>query len=347
MELFDRYLKLVKFFLPRAQQDDIIRELSEDIQSQVEEKEAILGRPLNKAEQQELVGQLGHPALLAGRYGPRRQLIGAELFPFYWLVLRLALGANLLAQCLATAIALAGDRPVNPILRLVSAAFALFATFGVVTIVFAALDYSRPNAIFRRRWDPSRLSAETIGRVRRESHPISRLVWGVLFVAWWIAARRFPALVLGAGADVFRLGPVWDSVYFWILAFAGVSLANASLDLLHLIRPQRRGVHFAMKLIGGCGGLAVLLFLLTTGHFVVLANPAAASPRLSVALTVINQSIYWTLSVAALIVGVQTFRAVRWWRRDETGPTSRDGARVTAMVMVIGFVVLLGSAPAA
>src|SRR6185295_5276432 len=105
MDLFDRYLTAVKLFLPREQQDDIIRELSEDIHARVEDKQAALGRPLTRAEEKELVRQLGHPALLAGRYGPRRQLIGAELFPFYWLVLRLALGANLLSQLIVTGFA--------------------------------------------------------------------------------------------------------------------------------------------------------------------------------------------------------------------------------------------------
>ena len=39
MELIDRYLQAVKFWLPETQKEDIIAELSEDIQSQIEEKE--------------------------------------------------------------------------------------------------------------------------------------------------------------------------------------------------------------------------------------------------------------------------------------------------------------------
>ena len=45
MELVQRYLQAVKFLLPRAQQDDIVKELSEDIRSQMEDKEAELARP--------------------------------------------------------------------------------------------------------------------------------------------------------------------------------------------------------------------------------------------------------------------------------------------------------------
>lgn len=314
MELLDRYLKLVKIFLPRAQQDDIIRELSEDIHSQMEEKEAELGRPLNRAEQKQLIGQLGHPALLAGRYGPRRQLIGPELFPFYWRVLTLALGANLLAQTIALGVSLASGRLVHPVLRVLSASFALFITFGVVTLVFAALGYFRPGGIFGRRWDPSRLDREMVVRDRRGSHPISRLVVGLIFVAWWIAARWSPALILGTGADVFRLGPVWDSAYPWIVTCGLAAIVRACADL---IRPRRTHFHFAMRLIGSVGGLAVLLFLLSAGHFVVLADSAVPSARLDSALRAINVSVYCGLAWVAVVDVVTLLIELRAWSRGE------------------------------
>ena len=44
MDLLKRYLQAVKFFLPRGQQDDIIRELSENLISQFEDREEALGR---------------------------------------------------------------------------------------------------------------------------------------------------------------------------------------------------------------------------------------------------------------------------------------------------------------
>lgn len=50
MELIDRYLQAVKFWLPKQQKQDIIAELSEDIYAQVEEQESGLGRKLNEAE---------------------------------------------------------------------------------------------------------------------------------------------------------------------------------------------------------------------------------------------------------------------------------------------------------
>jgi len=65
MELIDRYLQAVKFWLPKAQKQDIIAELSEDIRSQVEEKEAELGRKLNDAEVEAILIQRGSPIVVA------------------------------------------------------------------------------------------------------------------------------------------------------------------------------------------------------------------------------------------------------------------------------------------
>src|SRR5260370_13987905 len=86
MELIDRYLQAVGFWLPKAQKQDIVAELLEDINSQMEEKEAELGRKLNESEVEAILKQLGSPILVANRYLPPRHLIGPLLFPIYWLV---------------------------------------------------------------------------------------------------------------------------------------------------------------------------------------------------------------------------------------------------------------------
>ena len=90
MELLESYLKAVGKGLPEAQREDILRELSDDIRAEMEEKSAELGRPLTKDEQQVVLKQRGNPLLLAARYRQDtralvvgRELIGPPLFPFY------------------------------------------------------------------------------------------------------------------------------------------------------------------------------------------------------------------------------------------------------------------------
>jgi hypothetical protein len=68
MDLVDRYVYAVKRHLPAKQQDDIVNELTDDILSQIRDKEEELGRPLNETEQEVVLKQYGHPYLLAMRY---------------------------------------------------------------------------------------------------------------------------------------------------------------------------------------------------------------------------------------------------------------------------------------
>src|SRR5687767_6769151 len=67
--LIDRYLHNVRLSLPDARRDDIVRELAEDIRTQVADREAELGRALTEAEQDALLKKFGHPLALATRYG--------------------------------------------------------------------------------------------------------------------------------------------------------------------------------------------------------------------------------------------------------------------------------------
>src|SRR5262249_49438518 len=154
----------------------------------------------------------------------RRQLIGAEMFPFYWLVLRLALGANLFAQIIAVTAAVASGRSIDAALRMFSGIAALFICFWIVTIGFALLHRYRPARLSLRSWDPDRLPAASL-RPYRGSHPVTRIVTGMLFVAWWSATKPFPALVLGGGAELFAFGPAWASMHAVVLVLGLISIA--------------------------------------------------------------------------------------------------------------------------
>lgn len=81
MDLVDRYLQAVQFWLPKDQKKDIIAELSEDLHAQIEEQESSLGRPLNKEEVEDLLRRRGAPLLVASKYLPQQSLIGPVFFP--------------------------------------------------------------------------------------------------------------------------------------------------------------------------------------------------------------------------------------------------------------------------
>jgi len=141
MELPDRYLLAVKLFLPRSERADVIRELSEDLRSRVEESEAALGRRLTAADESALIRQFGHPALLAGRFGTRRSLIGPEIFPLYWFVLRAALVIGFVIHGLIVIALTAGGQTGPAVSRAIAMIpVVAFIQFGGITLVFSVLD---------------------------------------------------------------------------------------------------------------------------------------------------------------------------------------------------------------
>jgi hypothetical protein len=120
MEILDRYLQTVKSALPDAHRDDIVNELSEDIHSEIEEKESGLGRPLSEAELEAILKQHGHPLIVAGRYRQDqrsfslgRQLIGPVLFPFYAKVLSFNLGITSVVILIIFTALLASGQPFS------------------------------------------------------------------------------------------------------------------------------------------------------------------------------------------------------------------------------------------
>ena len=94
MELLDSYLKAVRRYLPRNQRDDIVAELSVELRSQIESREAELGRRLSDTEQMAIFREQGDPMIVARRYRQNSrsltigwELIGPELFPMYLIIL--------------------------------------------------------------------------------------------------------------------------------------------------------------------------------------------------------------------------------------------------------------------
>lgn len=90
-DLLDRYLNAVKFWLPKAQQQDILAELAEDLRSQIEEREAALGHPLEEADLVAVLKQRGDPMRVASGYIPEHRLIDPSMLPVYRLVLKIVL----------------------------------------------------------------------------------------------------------------------------------------------------------------------------------------------------------------------------------------------------------------
>ena len=168
MDLLERYLQAVSFFLPRRQQDDIVRELSENLRSQMEDRAEELHRPLTEDEQADILRRHGHPMLVAGRYRAHQQLIGPVFFPLYVFALKAGLGVALLVTIIVTTITTITTTMAGAPVRQIVEAFLGFPgralmVFAWTTLGFAALDFAQARLKLPRTWDPrsSRRSSGT------------------------------------------------------------------------------------------------------------------------------------------------------------------------------------------
>jgi hypothetical protein len=324
MELIDRYLQAVKFALPKAQRDDIIKELSDNILSQVEEKEATLGRPLNEAEQVEMLKQYGHPMLLASRYRKQQYLIGPAVFPVYWNVLKVTLVLALVAQAVASiALAASGQPLLSSLQVLFRYSMVAIMVFAWMTAAFAAIDFFGAKLHVRNCWDPRELPALVKGE-HAKSRPelLTGLVITAIATVWWLTALHHPYLVFGPGSAFFTFGSIWLRIY---PLFVVVSLVEVARICISIARPYATQLHAVARMLTRGLSLLVLFFLIRAGDVLALADGADAS-RLGPVLQSMNYSVRLGLMVAA-IVSVVTI-LVGLWRLIG----ARIGQTVNAMV---------------
>src|SRR5688572_10390887 len=188
MELLERYLQSVKWLLPKEQKEDILAELSEDIRSQIEEKEAELGRRLDESDLEAILRRWGHPMLVAQRYLPQQYLIGPVWFPVYQFVLKMV-GLCYLVPWLLTwlflVIFVPSYRAEHPGLTLIGSleSFLLIVVFAftVITVGFAFAERSQ----VLERWSPRKLPVERDPNRISRSESTGDLVGNLIFALWW------------------------------------------------------------------------------------------------------------------------------------------------------------------
>jgi hypothetical protein len=255
MEILDRYLKAVKFWLPSEQKQDIIAELSEDIRSQIEDKESELGRPLSEAEVDAILKKSGPPMLVAQRYLPQRYLIGPALFPMYWFVLKLGwlcvygpwlilgIGVNLFAGGHFQGV-------LEPFFR------AVLINFATLTGVFALIERSHAKTRWVTEWSPRKLPAvRDLNRVSRSSS-ISELAWYLMLLLWWVNVLRIPAI---PGVSV-AMAPAVSRLYWPILVLI---VCQGIIDCVNAFRPQWNSRRAALRgIVDGLSFLVIGYFLL-------------------------------------------------------------------------------------
>lgn len=236
-DLVNRYLQAINLWLPRAIKTDILAEISEDLHSQIDDRSAALGRPLNDSEIAEILKHRGDPVIVASAYLPQQPLMGPLFFQSYKLTLKIVLVCYLIPWLL-WAFALLISAPHRPgaasalLHSLLPWWSSLLNTVAIITLVFYALDRGWLRKRFTRDWDPNQLPKVRAAQPRRRSEDIAGVVFGFLYCGWLLAVPHFPFLVLGPISLFVTAAPVWRTVYPLILILAAAGLLEAGISLL-------------------------------------------------------------------------------------------------------------------
>jgi hypothetical protein len=273
MTLVERYLSAVRFFLPRRQQDDIVRELSENLTSDIEARSDALGRELTEIEVADILRRHGHPVVVAGRYGQRQQLIGPVFFPIYLLALKIGLGAAAVVTVVVAVIGAAWRGASVPHLLDGLLAFPERAliVFAWTTAGFAVLDMIGTRAQLKPDWDPRKIPDWMVGARRQPRHArfnsLVELVFGFVGLAWMLSVPASPWFAMGPLAAVLDFAPVWRTWYVPLVVVTAVQLA---VDVHALVwpTPDRRRTSVKLALLGA--QLVVALSILSAQVWVVV-----------------------------------------------------------------------------
>jgi hypothetical protein len=276
MELLERYLQAVRGYLLRRRRDDIVKELGDNILSQMEDRAEELGRPLNEIEQAAILKLHGHPLLAAARYRrmPMQQLIGPALFPLYWYLLQ-----ALLVFVTAFHVVLAGvvgltRGSVFEGLVVAWGSFWLWVLVAVggITVAFGLIEYFGGGKVpFTETFDPRDLP-----EIKRSAPPrgnsLAELVLGGLFLIVWPAILHLPAPPFARSSPV-HLAPVWWRFEIPMLLVMALGTAAAFVSVF---RPKYSWLRSALRLASDVAGAVTFYLLLLTGEFIVIGPNAPA-----------------------------------------------------------------------
>ena len=244
MELLDRYLRAVQFWLPKGQRQDIIAELSDDLHSEIEAKQSEMGRPLTNAEVQELLERRGDAFTVASRYATPRYLIGPRVAPIYFLMVRSFLLYFVLPWAGFSLCALAITPPMLKgrvdLVHVLNPMWIVAVNFLIgVTVVFALVEW----ALAKKELGPRSRSAVACDpeRIPRSSST-AEVVFTFFVILWWRGMLVLPAL-----PGEIALSPALQRLY---LPISLLFLATALLALANLVWPrwtrQRATIRFAI-----------------------------------------------------------------------------------------------------
>jgi hypothetical protein len=334
MELLDRYLQAVGFWLPKRLKQDVIAELSEDLRSQIEEQEGGLGRKLLECELEEILKHCGSPLTVATRYLPQHYLIGPTLFPLYRFVLVILLFGCVVPRFLTWIAFLIFDPADSGYLNMGNMAETVIYFAFFTTLAFVMLQWSGVQPQILEYWNPRKLPpAKDPNRIPLANSAVE-IGAAVIFNVWFLQALWPRPVVDIFGAKVL-LSPSWQ-LFFW--AFVILNFCNLALSGMNMFRPYWTQSRAFLRLLLDITGGSTFCWLLKT-EILMGIKSSSLSESAAVDLTntinsLMGKALPWAVVMLVVIFLIGSFRLARVWKvENRRGPIVPPMNGVTSSVV--------------
>ncbi len=278
--------------------------MSEDIRSQIEDRETDFGRKLNESEIAAILKQRGRPVLVANRFLPQEHLIGPVLFPIYVFVLKIV-AAFYMVPWILVWIGLAISRASHAGQSLIESVGSFWTSFwpvafflvGSITTVFAILERVQTKSGFLEKWDPLKLPPVRDPNRIPLFTSIVEVVANLVFCIWWVGGLWYQPFLHISGVSI-TLAPVWR-YFFW--GFLALAVVNTGASGVNLFRPYWTWIRASIRLLSDCIGSALFCWLLRADILLAISVPNVDTVKTAQITSAIN---WWATKMFPAAVGV-------------------------------------------
>lgn len=319
--LIDRYIYDVGRRLPAKNRQDVQMELRSALQDALDERGI---DPTNSAHEEQVVTLLkefGEPHKVAAGYGARRFIVGPELQPTYWLVLRIAAFGVTIGQIVRLIVATSQGQPIDIGDAVGGFVGGFLTAFAVVSLIFATLEYFLPDLDLPvehsfdlkkamdypniKGWDPRTLPQLMLDYDKINVFEIVvELIFGTAFIyvvnafSGWNLPQQISGGDAAAATVVAQLIAAFQP---FIPAITGLAIVNLGIRIVLLLRGRWEPWTRWAEILYYIGTAVVLVLLLTAAPYtgIELVDNIA---RLSVGVT---------LAICVIYTIAMTYRALR------------------------------------
>ena len=316
MEIVERYLHAIGFWLPKQQRKDIIAEISEDLHSSVEERQEQLGRSLNQGELETLIRQRGNPMLVANRYLPQRWLIGPKLFPVYGFVLKIIVFGWLPIWMTAMVTAHLVQHPMVSWMETADRAMgwlwtAAFTAVGTITVAFAILEKVEEKTHFLEKFNPGKLPPARNPNEIKRANSVAELVTQLAGLFLLVRYGSHLNILNGPNVQVL-LAPVWMT-FFW--NYLVLALLYLALGVMNTLRPYWTTPRAVFRLGVDTVGGVLWCWLMRTQIIAALAIANVSAERAleikKLSHLLMERMFPYSVVVVLVILGFDVYRVLR------------------------------------